>query len=152
MSCLPHERPDIIRYSQWLAEGFYHWTGQLLLPVCDDLASALYYAPFALVAHGTQPDPVFCYANLTAQRLWNMDWHDFTCLPSRLSAEPDVAGDRQRLLDMAARQGYVEHYQGVRVTRDGKRFMIRDTLLWNVMDGTGAMQGQAARINAWEWL
>jgi hypothetical protein len=85
-----YQQPHIIEYSQRLAASFKHWTGR-------DLASspeALYHAPFVVVSHGTQPDPVFCYANLAAQKLWEMDWDTFTCLPSRLSAEPDAQSER----------------------------------------------------------
>ena len=31
-------------------------------------------APAALLMHGNEADPVFCYANRTAQRLWGQTW------------------------------------------------------------------------------
>ena len=52
------------------------------------LARALYEAPFALVSHNTDSDPRFNYANRTALTLFEMNWNEFTTLPSRMSAEP----------------------------------------------------------------
>jgi hypothetical protein len=143
--------PHVAEFSTLLASSFLHWTGTPLTNEVD-VPYALYNAPFALVAHGTEPDPVFCYANLAAQKLWNMDWRAFTRLPSRLSAEPAVAAERERLLKQAAEMGFVDQYQGVRITSDGKRFRIHNTVLWNVVDSMGTMHGQAAVIREWEWL
>jgi len=117
-----------------------------------DVTYALYHAPFALVSHGTEPDPIFRYANLTAQKLWGIGRDEFMCMPSRLTAEPVATEERQRLLDEATRKGYVDNYQGVRITKEGKRFLIKDTILWNVVDADGIKHGQAAMIKSWEWL
>jgi hypothetical protein len=148
---LPHQHPEIIAYSRLLAESFARWTGHALIDA-PDVPHALYHAPFALVSHGTEADPIFRYANLTAQTLWGLDWEAFTRLPSRLSAQPVAAAERQRLLDEALRKGYVDNYSGVRVTKDGRRFMIEDTILWNVTDAAGVRHGQAASIGNWRWL
>jgi hypothetical protein len=63
-----------------------------------DAGGDLYDAPAALLMHGNEPDPVFCYANRTAQGLWGLTWDEFIRLPSRLSAEPLVQAERDRLL------------------------------------------------------
>ena len=52
----------------------------------------------ALLMPGNEADPVFCYANRTAQRLWGLTWDEFIRLPSRHSAEPLVQAERDRLL------------------------------------------------------
>lgn len=39
-----------------------------------DAGGDLYDAPAALLMHGNEADPVFCYANRTAQRLWGLTW------------------------------------------------------------------------------
>jgi MEKHLA domain len=149
----PCGRPDVIAYSALLAESYRHWTRvSLVTPTPQRPATALYHAPFALVSHGIEPDPVFRYANLAAQALWGIGWDAFTRMPSRLTAEPIAAGERQRLLDEAARTGYVDRYQGVRVTAGGRRFLIKNTILWNVVDQAGSAHGQAAAIKEWEWL
>ena len=145
----PSGNAAIAGYSRLLASSFERWTGKKL--AADVRPQRLYEAPFILVSHGIEPDPVFCYANRSAQKLWEMSWNVFTKLPSRLSAEPDAQDERQRLLAMAEKQGYVDQYKGIRVTASGKRFAIIDCLLWNVMDGDERI-GQAACFSEVEWL
>lgn len=134
-----------------MIDSYRHWTGRNII-VSADPADALYHAPFVLVSHGVQADPVFCYANLAAQKLWQMDWDTFTALPSRLSAEPDAQEERERLLEVAAKQGYAGDYRGVRVASDGRRFRIHGCVLWNVLNKTHDKIGQAASFSHWEWL
>ena len=145
----PSGDPRVAAYSRLLASSYERWTGKSL--ASDVRPQALYEAPFVLVSHGIQPDPIFCYANRAAQKIWEMSWNTFTKLPSRLSAEPDAQEERQRLLALAEKQGYVDHYQGVRITSGGKRFRIRNCLLWNVVDGDVRV-GQAAVFSQVEWL
>lgn len=151
---MPYRTPELSTYLSHLIQSYRRWTGHnLIAPGSQQQAiDALYHAPLAVVSHNTLPDPVFCYANLTAQRLWEMDWDAFTQLPSRLSAEADAREERQRLLDTAERQGYVDDYSGVRVTSTGKRFRIGGCILWNVVDENGSKLGQAAAFDHWEWL
>jgi hypothetical protein len=57
----------------------------------DQLAEALYKAPFVCLAHNMfeegVDDPVFTYANKAALELFEADWDSLVGLPSRLSAE-----------------------------------------------------------------
>jgi hypothetical protein len=114
----------------------------------------MFDAPQAIVSHGTESDPIFRYANAQALKLWEMDWDAFTRLPSRLSAEAagDIQSDRDALLKAALAKGWVDNYSGVRVSRTGKRFEIRNTVLWNVVDGKGVRHDQAAFIRDWRFL
>ena len=154
----PHAFPAIQTYSRLLAESFARMTGKALLDGWrgDEagFAETLFEAPFPLVSHGTQTDPIFCYANCAALALWEMTWDDFIQLPSRRSAETvsDIQQERQRLLAEAMQKGWVDNYSGVRISATGKRFMIRDTVLWNVTDNHGTLHGQAARIGHWKML
>ncbi len=145
----------IIQHSILLANSFKKVTGRDLLAAefePEELATQLYGAPFVLLSHGTEPDPIFNYANLTAQQLWDMSWEEFTQLPSRLSAEPVAVAERQAMLEEAKRQGYISNYHGVRISRTGKRFTIQEALLWNIYDETGIYRGQAATFPKWEFL
>lgn len=146
--------PEIEAYSHRIAESFRHWTGNdFITPVDSErLAHRLYHAPFAMLAHGMGPDPVFTYANLTAQELWGMDWQRFTQTPSRLSAEEDARDERARLLALAESQGFFDNYTGVRINASGKRFTIKDCMVWNLVDEQGQRIGQAACFTDWEWL
>ncbi len=145
----------LTEHIQRLVRSYRCWTGaELVDPTLDPIAAArwLYYAPFALLSHDAQEDPVFNYANLTAQRLFERDWENFTGLPSRLSAEPPVQAERRRLLEEVTAKGYIADYCGIRIAKSGRRFRIEGALVWNVYDETGAFCGQAARIDRWHWL
>jgi hypothetical protein len=139
-----------------LANSFAQWLGRpLLADLPSDpypLANVLYEAPVVIVSHGTEPDPVFWFANRLAQQVWDMDWDTFTRLPSRLSAEPAQQGERNRLLTRAESLGFIENYQGIRVTRTGTRFRISDAVFWNVRDEAKQPVGQAAVFSSWELL
>ena len=113
------------------------------------LADSLYSAPSVVLAHDAGPDPVFFYANRTAQQLFEMGWEEMVRLPSRLSAEPLAQDERQRLLGLVARQGYIDDYSGVRISRTGKRFLIERATVWNLTSGDGKVVGQAAAFRTW---
>ncbi|KAA5545008.1 MEKHLA domain-containing protein [Adhaeribacter rhizoryzae] len=146
---------EIIQHSKLLADSFASVTGKSLLEgeySPEELAEKLYKAPFVLLSHGTQPDPIFNYANQTAQRLWEMDWPQFIQMPSRLSAEPVAVAERAAMLAEAKRKGYISDYNGVRISSNGKRFIIKDAILWNIYDNAGTYQGQAATFKEWQFL
>ena len=115
-------------------------------------AEALYKAPFVVLSHDTQPDPVFTYGNLCAQRLFEMSWEQLTSLPSRLSAELPNQAERSRLLRQVSERGYISHYEGVRISRTGRRFIVRGATVWNLSSDSGVAAGQAATFQQWEPL
>ena len=118
----------------------------------EQFARQLFYAPFALVSHDTASDPVFNYANLKALELFELNWEDFAALPSRLSAEPVNQAERERLLAEVTENGYINHYEGVRISSTGKRFLIRNAVVWNLLDNKQRYKGQAAWFNEWVFL
>lgn len=135
-----------------IADSHLRLLGYALLPGGDgpaDLARRLYHAPFVVLAHDAADDPVFFYANLTAQRLFELAWPDIVRLPSRYSAEALAREERQRLLDRVASQGYIDDYAGVRVSATGKRFQVAGARVWNLLDAAGRRVGQAAAFSAW---
>jgi hypothetical protein len=121
----------------------------LSIPEENAVGPALYDASFVVLAHDSAPDPVFFYANRKAQQLFEMSWDEMVSLPSRLSAESPVRSERQRLLDQVARQGYIDDYSGIRVSKTGKRFLIESATVWNLMDAAGQVLGQAAAFGSW---
>ncbi|MBU0620368.1 MAG: MEKHLA domain-containing protein [Gammaproteobacteria bacterium] len=123
-----------------IVESYRRLTGKELVPS----VGAMWNAPFAIVAHGTEADPVFFYGNEYALRCFEMDFDEFTCLPSRLSAEPMAQESREKALRKVAEQGYIDGYSGMRIAKSGRRFMIADCTIWNLEDAAGAYQGQAA--------
>ena len=51
------------------------------------------------------------------------------------------------MLARVTQHGYVDDYAGVRIAKDGTRFMIRNATVWNLMDQGGGYCGQAARFD-----
>jgi MEKHLA domain len=150
--------PPVIAHGGYLARSFSRLLGRALLPSVSAQASdavitqALYYAPVVIVAHGTQPDPLFCFANKVAQQLWGIPWSEFIGMPSRLSAEAEERATRAALLTQAQEKGFIDNYSGIRIARSGKRFRIREVILFTVSDDQGKKVGQAATFDTWEWL
>ena len=148
----PWDRPDLVALALAMDHSHRTLLGSRLTqePSTDPLATAerLYGAEFALLCHDGGADPVFIYANLTAQRLWHLSWDEFQGLPSRLSAESDARAVRAAMLARVDRDGYVDDYAGVRVDSRGRRFRIEGACIWNV-EAAGVRLGQAARIDRW---
>lgn len=115
-------------------------------------AEALFYAPFAVLSHTTDADPLFNYANLKALELFEFDWDEMIGMPSRYSAGENTQAERDRLLKEVGRHGFIRHYQGVRLTKSRRKFLIQDSVVWNLIDDQGGYAGQAACLNAWKFI
>ena len=118
----------------------------------EEFAQSVFEAKFALVAHDTNPDPIFNYANRTALSLFEMTWEEFTSLPSRLSAEPVHRDERARLMAHVREKGFISDYSGVRISKSGKRFSINQATVFNLEDERGEPCGQAALFLDWTAL
>lgn len=147
---------SLVPHLMLLLDSYSRLTGRQLLAfelsLPEGLAEAFDCAPFALVSHGTEADPVFNYGNQTALDLFGMDWQTFTALPSRYSAEQPNRKARERLLYEVKTHGFIDNYSGVRIASDGRRFMIERATVWNLVDGDGGYQGQAAMFADWYFL
>lgn len=146
---------NIIQHCSLLAESYSLLTGNRLIDNAitgEALAKALYEAPFVLVSHGIEADPIFNFANKKAQELWEMDWNEFTSTPSRLSAEPMEQLARQQFLQDTQKKGFSANYSGIRISKTGQRFQILNTVLWNLKDSNGDYKGQAAVFSEWKFI
>jgi hypothetical protein len=117
----------------------------------DDAAKARWLyerAPFCVLAHNTDADPVFVYANRAAQECFEYGWEEMTRLPSRLSAQAPDRAERQRLLDEVERAGFIGDYRGLRIAKSGRRFWIENATVWQLIDEDGVPRGQAAMFRA----
>jgi len=112
----------------------------------------LYEAPFVVVAHGTQADPILNYGNAAALRLWEFDLETLLRTPSRMTAEPMHRDERARLLERTTRQGFVDDYSGIRISATGRRFLIERATVWNLLDEQERPVGQAATFQDWKEL
>ena len=135
-----------------LVESFARLTGKRLIAGTTDLASALWRVPRVIVAHGIEQDPIFFYGNRLALELFEADAQQFVTMPSRLSAEPLLREARAVLLARVARDGYIDDYEGVRISTSGRRFRIERATVWTLIDGNGRRHGQAATFDRWQPL
>ena len=148
----------LVARTQIIARSFRHWTGREL-PVEPEtgttpaeFAEKIFHAPFVLVAHGSEADPVLNYGNAGALALWEMPWDEFTRTPSRLTAEAPNRAERARLLAAVTARGYIDDYSGVRISKTGRRFRIQRATVWNLISEDGRLCGQAAMFDSWHHL
>ena len=167
------QQPAVGAQTEIIARSLRHWTGRDLFgaqtaspPVGKvatgtggqavrapaALAEKVFHAPFVLVSHGTEADPILNYGNQTALALWEMSWDELTRTPSRLTAEAPNREERARLLNTVARRGFIDDYSGVRISKSGRRFRIAAATVWNLISPDGKNCGQAALFSHWEFL
>ena len=147
--------PAWIDHTQILLDSYRHWLGCELVPRDGDLADQarrLFDAPFIVVSHGTQDDPILNYGNQAALDLWQIDIPTLLTTPSRMTAEPLHRDERARLLDRTRREGYADDYSGIRIATSGRRFRIEQAVVWNLRGPAGEHAGQAATFSHWTWL
>lgn len=149
------KKEPLIAHVVCLARSLKHWTGRDLatgISEPHELARTIFEAPFALVSHGTEPDPILNYGNRTALNLWEMSWEELTRTPSRFTAEAPNREERARLLAAVTERGFIDDYSGIRISKSGRRFRIARATVWNLLTETGAPCGQAAMFDAWEFI
>jgi len=138
----PHDLPvaATAAHVQRLLDSFARLLGRELV---------LFRAPFVVVSHGTEADPILNYGNAAALALWELDFDALLRTPSRLTAEPLHRDERARLLERTLRDGFVDDYAGVRISSTGRRFRIERATVWNLFDTAGGHRGQAATFDRW---
>lgn len=152
MKIAPWNEPRIVEWSQLLLDSYCHWTGTELIERAGGLkqqARALFEASFVVVSHGGESDPLLNYGNQTALDLWELSWDQFIKMPSRLTAEADNRAEREKMLERAKLNGYFGGYRGVRISSTGRRFLVEQAVIWNVIDFAGSPIGQAATFSRW---
>ena len=135
-----------------IAQSFARIVGTGLVPAACDVGAALWDLRAVVVAHGTETDPLFFYGNRAALTLFGFPAARFVRLPSRLSAEAAGREARATLMARVERDNFVTGYAGVRISAKGARFRIEDATVWNLIDGSGALRGQAATFSSWTAL
>lgn len=135
-----------------IAASHARLVGRPLVEPMDDVVAALWQAPQVIVAHGTQGDPLFFFANRAALARFEARLDQFVGMPSRLSAEAPLREERQMLLDRVSRHGFIADYSGVRISARGRRFRIEQATVWNLAEPDGTLHGQAASFSRWTEL
>lgn len=139
------------RQTQLLCQSYQHWTRVPLIPPSDNLVQDLMHFVYPVASHIASDDPQFNYANQAALDLFKMQDEDFLGLPSRYSAEAMLRERRAAFLAEVTANGFVENYSGVRIAKDGSRFLIEQATVWNVVDiaQPDKVLGQAVVIKKW---
>ena len=105
-------------------------------------------ASHCVLAHNTDPDPRFIYANRAAQAAFDYDWDEIMPAVAALGG----AG-RPRGASAPARSGRPPRLRhrlsGLRIAKSGRRFLIEDGVVWQLIDSDGAVRGQAATFAHW---
>jgi len=139
---------------QILLDSFHRWTGSQLVERSGDViedARRVFLAPSVIVSHNTQADPILNFGNQRALDLWEMPLEMLLQTPSRMTAEPMHRDERAQLLKRTTENGYVDDYQGIRIASSGKRFLIEQATVWNLVD-EDKLVGQAATFDSWKYL
>ncbi len=130
-----------------LLSSFLRLTGKSLIPECtpsNERAKALYDAEYPVLSHNSDEDPILNYSNAKGMEQFEISWEELAILPSRFTAEPQTQEERNRLLKAVTENGFIDDYQGVRISAKGNRFMVEDAIVWNVIDEDGVYWGQGA--------
>ena len=142
--------------AQLILANYQRHLGRGLVAVENPSQAArnLFEAPCAVLsALGSfGSDHLFNYANRTALRLFEYRWDELIGRPSSASAEPVHRAERRRLLDEVGRHGFIEDYSGVRISKNGRRFRIKQATVFNLLDENDRYVGQAATFSDWEPL
>lgn len=133
-----------------LLRSYHSLTGKHLIASGSDAAKQAYEAPFVLLSHDGADNPLLTYGNLTAQKLFSMDWKKLVGMPSQKTTEAPVRAEREQLLHRVTERGFIDDYSGIRIAADGRRFMIHKATVWNVSDSQGIRIGQAATFTEWQ--
>lgn len=147
--------PMDLTWIRWLLDSYAFWLKRELIDrtgTIEEQSERLYVSPFVVASHTKAEDPILNYGNQQALALWEGTWEEFTGIPSRLTAEPVNQAERARMLDQVATHGFITDYQGIRISRTGRRFLVQQATVWNVLDDHGTIQGQAATFSRWHPL
>lgn len=139
-----------------ILRSYRHWIGRELVPAvgksAEERVKALFEASRVVAASNDDPDPMLIYGNRKALELWEMTPEEFTRTLGRKTAEPMEQAARDRFLAEVRKNGFVENYEGIRISSTGRRFRIEKATVWNLLDEAGRYRGQAATFDHWEDL
>jgi len=127
--------------------SFYHLTGRILStpPGLPDRVAWLHEsAPFSLVVHSADKDPVFLYLNNTGLNSFKYPVEEVLGYPSRFSAREEDRSEREVLLQRVSTAGIADSYNGVRVDKYGTPFSIFGGIVWQLFREDKTVWGQAA--------
>ena len=158
VSPLPYpneENAFAAQHVQLLLKSLRLFTGRDLVDAKaspEDTARRIFHAPFVVLSHNADPDPVLSYGNLAGLDLFEMTWEELVVTPSRYTAEAVERQERTQLLDRVTSNGLIDDYTGIRISKQGRRFRIENATVWNLRDDKGTHKGQAVVFFLWTFL
>lgn len=141
------EKPEIIKWTQIILNSYEKLLNKSLMNREGDeinQAKQLFFLDRIVYSHNTEPDPIYNYSNQKGLELWEMNWQQLTTTPSRMTTQPLLREEREKLLQETINKGFIENYEGVRISRTGKKYLVKDITVWNLTDNEGNFCGQAA--------
>jgi hypothetical protein len=141
----------ILNQTERILSSYRHWVNKDLLPLSGDAlldARNVFQGPLVILSADT--NNILNYGNQAALQLWQMDWPTFVHTPSQQTAEPEQRQARQALLQQVREKGYMDNYEGIRISSQGARFRIQGATVWNLLDRDGTYAGQAAAFSSWQ--
>ncbi len=145
---------NLIDYIDQVALSYHKYTNKPLIENHNNLIDELYDASFVFASHRYFDDdePRFVFGNAKALELWELDWDNFIGMPSRLTAEAIHQDERECLLQEVNSKGHIKNYSGIRISSTGKRFQINNAIVWNVLNSSEEVIGQAVKFNEYQYL
>lgn len=139
-----------------LLDNLKRWTGLDLAGDCNipvgKLGKRVYEADFYLLSHDETAEAILNYANKKALDLWEMTWEELTSAPARNTAKPDDRGKRDEVMHRVNEKNFIEGYSGIRVSKSGREFLIKNVTIWNVFSEDGKPYGRAAWFREIEYI
>ena len=139
-----------------VARSFAHVTGRDLLAEAGIDAAApgmsAWRGRFALLTHRGDQDAMLNYGNRFGLDLWECSWDQFTQTPSTATAPEGDVEERTQMMEAVARNGFVSGYEGRRISRSGRLFLIRNVTVWRLAEPSGTSFGVAAFFRDYQLL
>jgi hypothetical protein len=107
---------------------------------------------FALLTHRGDAQAMLNYGNRFALDLWECDWDQFTATPSSATAPQEGRAERAAMMQQVVQGGFVCGYDGQRVSRTGRVFLIQDVTIWRLLDEKKQSFGIAAFFRRYQRL
>lgn len=101
-------------------------------------------APYSILAHNCNDDPVFVYANKFALSCFKYSQDEMLLLPSRLSVAIGKREEREILLNSVKQDGIAYNCTGERIDKYDNNFSIYDGIIWQLKEKKGKVWGQGA--------
>ncbi|MDC1100660.1 MEKHLA domain-containing protein [Methylophilaceae bacterium] len=121
------------------------YTDKLLpLEKNKDLLSSFDECPLPIASHDT--NGFFNYLNKAALSLFKVTKDQVIGRSTTMTAPKSEQKQRNELLNQVNSHGFIDNYNGIRVTSDGELFQIEDATIWNVVDKNSHKMGQAVII------